>query len=344
MEKNINDQPVVTPTEASLLLTVDGSGNFGKTTVGALPVATTTVPGLMSAADKTKVNAALTSVPDGSVTAAKIATDTITAAQIAPGAVGTSELADGSVTAAKIATDTITAAQIAPGAVGTSELANLSVTNAIIANGSINSNKVATGAIGTLELADLGVTDAKLSTSGATAGTYGSATQSAVVTVNNKGRVTAISQTPISVGGGGLLEYDAVNTGSATTRTVRVTATGAGVTFAHDPTGATLTTITVPNGVALIGARVYDSAVGVANMAITFVFVGNTTTNLGIPTAMIPVIALTKSSGIQIGVSVTASANLINATFSAASGNLTLTITNGNTCWTAGSQLSLIFP
>jgi len=46
---------------------------------------------------------------------------------------------------------------------------------------------------------------AVLTVSGATAGTYGSGTQSAVVVVDSKGRVTSASQTPISFTTGALL-------------------------------------------------------------------------------------------------------------------------------------------
>lgn len=46
---------------------------------------------------------------------------------------------------------------------------------------------------------------AVLTTSGVSAGTYGSDTQSSVVTVDTKGRVTNISQTPISFSAGALL-------------------------------------------------------------------------------------------------------------------------------------------
>ena len=49
------------------------------------------------------------------------------------------------------------------------------------------------GTITTVMLADNNVTDAKLSTSGVTASTYGSSTAIPVITVNNKGRVTAAS-------------------------------------------------------------------------------------------------------------------------------------------------------
>lgn len=101
-------------------------------------------------------------IDNGAVTAAKIATDTITATQIAPGAIGTSELAanavdtanivNNAVTGAKIAADTITGTQIAANAIGTSELADDAVDTAAIAN----------LAVTTAKLADLSVTAGKI--------------------------------------------------------------------------------------------------------------------------------------------------------------------------------------
>lgn len=57
-----------------------------------------------------------------------IPTDGISAAMIAPGAVGSSELADGSVTAAKIGAGAVGSSEILDGAVGTLELAANSIT------------------------------------------------------------------------------------------------------------------------------------------------------------------------------------------------------------------------
>ena len=73
-------------------------------------------------------------IADGAVTAAKIASQTITADKIAADAVGTSELIDGAVTAAKIASQSITADRIAADAVGTSEIVDDAVTFAKIQN------------------------------------------------------------------------------------------------------------------------------------------------------------------------------------------------------------------
>ena len=107
-------------------------------------------------------------IADGAVTAAKIASQTITADKIANDAVNTGELADGSVTAAKIATNVITADKIASGAVATSELATDAVTGAKIADDSIDSEHYVDGSIDTAHIADDQVTYAKIQNVSAT--------------------------------------------------------------------------------------------------------------------------------------------------------------------------------
>ena len=90
---------------------------------------------------------------DGSVTAAKIASNAVTAVKIASNAV----------TAAKIAAGAVGAAEIAANAVGSSELAGNSVTGASIVDGSVTAAEIASGAVGTSEIDDGAVTPAKLS-------------------------------------------------------------------------------------------------------------------------------------------------------------------------------------
>ena len=77
---------------------------------------------------------------DRSVAAIKLVADSLTATEIAPNAIGSSELANGAcdtaaiqddaVTADKLATDSVTADAVANGQIGTNELADLSVTYA----------------------------------------------------------------------------------------------------------------------------------------------------------------------------------------------------------------------
>ena len=87
---------------------------------------------------------------------------------------------------------------IATGGVITSMLADLAVTTVKIADGAVTSAKIADGTIATVDIATGAVTDAKLSSTGVVAGTYGSATQVGVFTVNAQGRITAASNVSIS--------------------------------------------------------------------------------------------------------------------------------------------------
>jgi hypothetical protein len=67
-----------------------------------------------------------------------------------------------------------------------------------IATGGVATTMLADGAVTTPKLADGAVTDAKLSNTSVTAGTYGSATQVGVFTVNAQGRITSASNVTIS--------------------------------------------------------------------------------------------------------------------------------------------------
>jgi hypothetical protein len=87
---------------------------------------------------------------------------------------------------------------IATGGVVTGMLADLAVTTAKLADGAVTSAKIADGTIATADIANGAVTDAKLSNTDVTAGTYGSATQVGVFTVNAQGRITSASNVTIS--------------------------------------------------------------------------------------------------------------------------------------------------
>jgi hypothetical protein len=80
----------------------------------------------------------------GCIDAGDLASQTITALELATGAVGTTRLAAGAVRSAKIA----------PGAVGASEIAAAAVGTAKIADGAVTTNQIAAGAVGSVELAD----------------------------------------------------------------------------------------------------------------------------------------------------------------------------------------------
>jgi hypothetical protein len=84
------------------------------------------------------------SVPDGSITSAKLAAGTITSAQIS----------DGSIAAADLAPNSVNTGHIIDGQVMNADLANNAVTSAKVADGSLIGSDLANGTIGTLQLAN----------------------------------------------------------------------------------------------------------------------------------------------------------------------------------------------
>lgn len=124
--------------------------------------------------------------------------------------VGTSDITDASVTTAKLADNAITTAKVADGA----------ITSEKLAPGTTLSVSVTDGAITTPKIADANVTGAKLEdVSGLTAGTYGSATTVPAITVDAKGRVTAVTTNAVSVFAPRVraTKFAEVNGGNATT-------------------------------------------------------------------------------------------------------------------------------
>ena len=91
-------------------------------------------------------------IPDGSITTAKLADDSVT----------TAKLVDGSVTVAKLATDSVTTAKLVDGSVTAAKLATNSVTTVKIVDLNVTTSKIADGAITTAKLANANVTADKL--------------------------------------------------------------------------------------------------------------------------------------------------------------------------------------
>jgi hypothetical protein len=111
-------------------------------------------------------------LPDGSVTTAKIEDLAVTTAKLAASAVTTAKinnlavtndkLATNAVSSAKIAVNAVTQDKIQDGAVSNAKLNNFAVTTIKIFDGAVTSDKLADGAVVTLKLADGAVTEVKL--------------------------------------------------------------------------------------------------------------------------------------------------------------------------------------
>lgn len=83
----------------------------------------------------------------GTITATQIATDTITAANIAAGAIGASEIATGAITAGKVAAGVITATELAADSVTSAKILAGAVTATEVATGAITADKILAGAV-----------------------------------------------------------------------------------------------------------------------------------------------------------------------------------------------------
>jgi hypothetical protein len=101
-------------------------------------------------------------IASGKVTIDQLADNSVNAAKIIDGSVGTNELANGAVNVNKLADNSVNAAKIIDGSVGTNELANTAVTVDKLADNSVNAAKIIDGSVGTNELANGAVNVDKL--------------------------------------------------------------------------------------------------------------------------------------------------------------------------------------
>ena len=151
-------------------------------------------------------------------------------------------------------------------------IATGAVTSDKIGSGAVTTGKIGAAAVTSSTIADSNVTGAKLENSGVTAGDYTLAS----VTVDAKGRVTAASSGSATA----LTEYSAGNG-------ARVTATGAGVTFAR--TTASLWEFSIPEGVQILSFSIYSGAnTAQTTNDIAFNYASNTTFNQDASTARPP--------------------------------------------------------
>jgi len=118
------------------------------------------------------VSADVAVVDDGSVTAAKLASDAVTTAKIlnanvtadklASDAVTTAKILNANVTADKLASDAVTTAKILNANVTADKLASDAVTTAKILNANVTADKLASDAVTTDKILDKAVTTAKI--------------------------------------------------------------------------------------------------------------------------------------------------------------------------------------
>jgi len=115
--------------------------------------------------------------------------------QLGANVVTTAEISNSTILGGDIANATITAANIANNAIGTNQILNGGVESQDILDATIQTNDIADGAIYGNNIQDYEVTSVKMSTTGVTAATYGSALDHPTITVDAAGRITNASQT-----------------------------------------------------------------------------------------------------------------------------------------------------
>lgn len=107
-----------------------------------------------------------TKIASSAVTSSKITTGNVTTSLIADTAVTTAKVADGAITNVKLGSGSVTTSKIASGAVDTGQLANGAVTNLVLAANAVNTTNILNGAVINAKLGAGAVSDDKLSTLG----------------------------------------------------------------------------------------------------------------------------------------------------------------------------------
>ena len=154
-----------------------------------------------------EVEAGALTVKDGSITAAKVATNTLTGNEIQDASIAAAELADdacitrtiqdSAVTTSKLANTAVTSGKLADGACTTDKLAASAVTTAKLLDANVTSGKLANDAVSTDKIADAAVSSAKIASGAVLTASLGDAQVSTGKLID--GNVTALKLASNSV-------------------------------------------------------------------------------------------------------------------------------------------------
>ena len=142
--------------EVLVISTVAASSTPGDATVTAAKLASNSV----ITAKILDANVTTAKIADSNITTAKIAADAVTQAKVADDAIGADQLAASAVVTASIVDDNVTQAKIADDAVGADQLASSAVVTASIVDDAITTAKIADDAITSALIADDAITSA----------------------------------------------------------------------------------------------------------------------------------------------------------------------------------------
>lgn len=159
-------------------------------------------------------------VRDGAISTAKLADGSVSQTKLADGSVSNGKIVNGSITTVKLADASVTASKIAAGVIPTSfpasgpaggdltgsypnpsiannvitnpKLVDNAVTTSKIVDAAVTSSKLLDGSVTTSKITDNSVSSIKLSATGVVAGTYGNELNIPQITVDSKGRISAI--------------------------------------------------------------------------------------------------------------------------------------------------------
>ena len=177
---------------------------------------------------------------DASIDHAHLAADCVDGDNIADDSINSEHYVNGSIDAAHIANNTITATQIAAGAVGTSELAADSVTGAEIGDDQINSEHIAAGAVDLEHMSSQSVDEDNLHISNA--GSNGQYLQ------KQSGNSGGLTWADVSAGGDGTPMFSVGDTDGTSISNTTYTALTWDTEFVDSDSAFASDAFTVPSG------------------------------------------------------------------------------------------------